>query len=166
MVKTKRSMKKDKTYYVNIDGEMVRMRASKKPDKSMIDALSSLVKVVRNKFKPNMKGLQISENWSCIYTYEELKRRTEFVFRFKGGLWESAPILKLREPMEEGMNLIQISYDYGGIVNGSVGRFHPQFDGDRIEDISKDVDQFVYDYLIKEKAIYNDKWQPYKPTMI
>jgi hypothetical protein len=110
------------------------------------------------------KGLQISENWHCVYSFEELCEHTEFIFRFKG-LWENAPILKLREPIE-GMDLIQISYDYNGIVNGSVGRFTAQFDGVHIEDLSKDIEQFIYDYLISERAIYNDKWQPYKPTMI
>lgn len=157
-------MKKDKSYYVNVDGETVRVRAPKAPTKSTIDALATLVKAVRNKFKTGWKkGLQVSENWSCRYSYEELKERTEFVFRFKG-MWENAPILKLREPIE-GMDLIQISYDYNGIVNGSEGKFNPS-DGNHFEDISKDVDQFVYDYLIKEGAIQNDKWQPYKPTII
>lgn len=156
--------KRDKSYYVNIDGEAVRVRASKTPSKSTIEALSALAKAVRNKFKKGWKkGLKVSENWSCRYSYEELKERTEFVFRFKG-MWENAPILKLREPIE-GMDLIQISYDYNGIVNGSEGKFYPPWGG-QIEDLSKDVDQFVYDYLIKEKAIHNDKWQPYKPTMI
>jgi hypothetical protein len=75
------------------------------------------------------------------------------------------PILKLKEPIG-GMDLIQISYDYNGIVNGGEGRFTAEFDGKHIEDLSKDVDQFVYDFLISEKAIHNDKWQPYKPTMI
>lgn len=159
-------MKKDKSYYLNVEGEVVRVRASQNPSKSTIEALAAMVKAVRNKFKPAWKkGLQVSKNWSCLYSYEELKERTEFVFRFKGNLWEGAPILKLREPIE-GMDLIQISYDYHGIVNGSVGIFHPRYDGERIEDMSKDIDQFVYDYLIKEKAIFNDKWQPYKPTMI
>jgi hypothetical protein len=110
------------------------------------------------------KGFQVSENWSCRYSYEELKKRTEFVFRFKG-LWDGMPILKLREPIET-MDLIQIDYDYNGIVNGSEGRFHAQFDGQHIEDLSKDIDQFIYDFLIEEQAIYNNKWQPYKPTMI
>lgn len=111
------------------------------------------------------KGLQISENWSSVYTFNELCDRAEFIFRFKG-LWDGVPIIKLREPIEDGMNLIGISYDYHGIVNGSVGRFHPEVVGDHIADLSKDIEQFIYDYLIEEKAIYNDKWQPYKPTMI
>jgi hypothetical protein len=86
-------------------------------------------------------GLQVSENWSSKYSYKELKERTEFVFQFKG-MWENAPILKLSEPVD-GMDLIQISYDYGGIVNDSEGRFNALFDGKHIDDLSKDVDQFV-----------------------
>ncbi len=76
---------------------------------------------------------------------------TEFVFNFKSGLWEGMPILKLRNPIE-GMDLIQISYDYSGIVNGSEGRFTPEYDGEHIEDISKDIDQFIIDLLYKEKV--------------
>ena len=110
-------------------------------------------------------GLQISENWSCIYSFDELVERTEFIFKFKN-LWENRPILKLREPIEMNMDLIQIDYDYSGIVNGSVGRFNAMFDGKHIDDLSKDIEQFIYDFLIEERAISNDKWQPYKPTMI
>jgi hypothetical protein len=110
-------------------------------------------------------GLQVSQNWSCRYSFQELVERSEFIFRFKG-LWEGQPIIKLRESVEEGMDMIQISYDYHGIVNGSEGIFHAQFDGQYIADLSKDCEQFIYDFLIEENAIYNDKWQPYKPTMI
>lgn len=109
-------------------------------------------------------GLQISREWSCRYSFQELCERTEFVFKFKG-LWDGMPILKLREPIET-MDLIQIDYDYSGIVNGSEGRFTAEFDGKHIEDLSKDIEQFIYDFLLSENAIYNDKWQPYKPSMI
>jgi hypothetical protein len=109
-------------------------------------------------------GMQISPNWSCRFSNEELKERTEFVFQFDG-FWDNRPILKLREPIE-GMDLIQIDYDYGGLVNGSEGRFHAAFDGKHIKDLSKDIDSFVYDFLIREGAIVNDKYQPYKPTII
>ena len=111
-----------------------------------------------------MKGLQVSQNWDCIYSFDELVERTEFVFKFKN-LWDNRPILKLREPIE-GMDLVQIDYDYSGIVNGGVGKFNAMFDGKHIEDLSKNVEQFVYDFLISEQAIFNDKWQPYKPIMI
>src|ERR1044071_7502327 len=103
------------------------------------------------------KGLQISKNWDCAYSFEELIARTEFIFKFDR-LWDGKPILKLREPIE-GMDLVAIDYDYSGICNGGVARFHAQFAGVHIEDLSKDVEQFVYDFLIKEKAIFNDKWQ-------
>jgi hypothetical protein len=46
-------MKKDKSYYVNVDRETVRVRAPKKPSKSTLFALSALVTAVRKKFKSN-----------------------------------------------------------------------------------------------------------------
>lgn len=46
-------MKKDKSYYVNLDGEVVRIRAPKKPNKSTIEALTALVTAARNKLKTN-----------------------------------------------------------------------------------------------------------------
>lgn len=106
--------------------------------------------------------LNVSENWSCILSFDELCERSEFVFRFKN-LWEGAPILKLREPLET-MDLIQISYDYHGIVNGSSGRFHAEFDGKHMEDLSKDIELFIYEFLEKEGATVNGEWNPYKPT--
>jgi hypothetical protein len=39
---------KDKTYYIEIDGKPVRVRAAKKPDKKMIKALTALVKAAYN----------------------------------------------------------------------------------------------------------------------
>lgn len=39
---------KDKTYYITIEGKPVRIRASKKPDKKMIKALSVMVKAAYN----------------------------------------------------------------------------------------------------------------------
>jgi len=38
---------KDKTYYIPIDGQMVRVRASKPPDKELMSALTELVKKVK-----------------------------------------------------------------------------------------------------------------------
>jgi hypothetical protein len=108
--------------------------------------------------------IKISENWHCILSYEELKERSEFVFKFSGTLWEGAPILKLREHLET-MDLIQISYDYHGIVNGSTGRFS-KYDGPYIFDLSKDIDSFIHQWLESEGATVNGEWNPYKPTPI
>lgn len=42
-------MKKDRSYYINVDGQVARVRASEKPDKTTIEALSALVNAARNK---------------------------------------------------------------------------------------------------------------------
>lgn len=131
-------------------------------DSDIDQAWSSLRAYLRGGKVNEMKNIKVSENWSCILTYEELKNRSEFVFKFKGGLWEGQPILKLREPIE-GMDLIQIAYDYHGIVNGSSGRFS-EFDGPHILDSSKDIDLFIYEHLESECATVNGEWNPYKPT--
>jgi hypothetical protein len=43
-------MKKDKSYYVKLEGQVVRVRASKKPDKETTEALTALVKAATKKF--------------------------------------------------------------------------------------------------------------------
>lgn len=39
---------KDKTFYIQIDGQMVRLRAPKQPDKKTLSALTELVKKARD----------------------------------------------------------------------------------------------------------------------
>lgn len=47
---------KDKTFYIPIDGQMVRLRARKPPDKEMLEALTELVKKVKS--MPSKPGKQ------------------------------------------------------------------------------------------------------------
>lgn len=40
---------KDKTYYILVDGKPVRVRAEKKPNKKLIEAITRMVKLVYEK---------------------------------------------------------------------------------------------------------------------
>jgi len=47
---------KDKTFYIPIDGQMVRVRASKPPDKDLMSALTELAKKVKSMPPPDQTG--------------------------------------------------------------------------------------------------------------
>jgi thymidylate kinase len=43
----------DKTYLLKVDDDVVRVRASKRPDKDTIEALSKMVRIVKSKYLNN-----------------------------------------------------------------------------------------------------------------
>lgn len=103
----------------------------------------------------------ISSSWSSRLSFEDLVKGVDFIFTDDV---TGVPIIKLKEPFET-MDLIYIESSGDGVENGPEGRFN-DYHGARIEDSSKNIVQFIYDYLVKKKSelpeLPSASWMPGK----
>ena len=94
---------------------------------------------------------KISKNWDCIHSIEKLKKDCEFVYNTKGH-HGNRPHLKLDSQKYE-FDVVIISNDKHGIIVNAISKFNKNTDVSFITDFSKNVDDFIVDYLTRTNAI-------------
>jgi hypothetical protein len=96
------------------------------------------------------KGIKISSNWDFPQTLKEVCENSRFIFSHKSYKEERIKVV-LKEPIAEKYDCFEIGYDRYGVTITADTQFSQGW-GNMIEDSSKEITEYIRQYLIREGA--------------
>ncbi len=95
------------------------------------------------------KGIKVSKNWDCVKSFKCLCENAKFIFSHKSYNGERIKIV-VNESIEK-FDCFEIGYDRYGVTINADTIFSSGW-GEMIEDSSKEIVEYVKDYLKREGA--------------
>ncbi|MCW3109891.1 MAG: hypothetical protein JWQ09_4397 [Segetibacter sp.] len=99
------------------------------------------------------KGIKVSSNWDCIKSFQWCCENARFIFTHKGYKGERLKLV-LKEPIADKIDCIEINQDRYGVISNADTTFNFGW-GEMIQDSSKEITDFIKDYLHRENTMDN-----------